>query len=62
MTWSSTNKTLLNKLQVMLNKILRIIDFKCLKDCINMRFLFKLVNTLKIKDIYEFETAKFMYS
>ena len=39
-------------------------DFKCLKDCINMSSLFKSINTiriLKIKDIYELAMAKFRY-
>ena len=37
-------------------------DFKCLKDCINISFLFKPMNILKIKDIYELEMDKFIYS
>ena len=60
-TLDSTNKTLLNKFQVMQNKILLIIDYKCLKDRIKMNSLFKSMNILKIKDIYELEMAKFMY-
>ena len=36
-------------------------DFKCLKDCINMSSLFKSTNLLQIKDIYELEIARFMY-
>ena len=32
----------------MLNKILRIMDFKCLKDCIKISFLLKSMNILKI--------------
>ena len=45
----------------MQNKILRITEFKCLKDSINMSSLFKSMNILKIKDIYKLEMAKFMY-
>ena len=60
-TLDSTNKTLLNKFQVMQNKILLIIDYKRLKDRIKMNSLFKSMNILKIKDIYELEMAKLMY-
>ena len=45
----------------MQNKILCIMDFKCLKDYINMSSLFKSINILKIKDIYELEMATFIY-
>ena len=52
-TWGFTT-VLLNKLQIpMQNKMLRIMDLKCLKDCTNISFLFNLMNILKIKDICE---------
>ena len=47
----------------MQSKILPIMEFKCLKDCINMSSSFELMNILKMKDIniYEHKMAKFMY-
>ena len=60
--WGNTNKTILNKLQVSQNKIIRSINFKNLSDHVNMSALFKSMNLLKLNDIYNLEMAKFMYS
>ena len=60
--WGNSRKTLLHKVQVAQNKILRIINFKCLKDCVKASTLYKDMKILQIKDIFEIEVAKFMHS
>ena len=46
----------------MLNKIIRIMNFKRLRDRVQMCTLYKSMNILLINDVYELETAKFMRS
>ena len=60
--WGNSSKSLLHSLQVMQNKIVRIMSFKCLKDHVYLNPLFKSWNLLKINEIYELEIAKFMHS
>ena len=59
--WGNSRKTLLQKVQVAQNKILRFINFKCLKDCVKMSTLYKDMKILHVKDIFEIEVAKFMH-
>ena len=46
----------------MQNKIIRIMNFKQLKDKVQMCTLYKSMNILLINDIFELEVAKFMHS
>ena len=62
LAWGSANKTSLKKLQSMQNKIIRIMNFKQLKDKVQMCTLYKSMNILLINDIFELEVAKFMHS
>ena len=59
--WGNSNKNLLKSIQVMQNKIIRIMSFKCIKDHVQLNPLFKSWNILKINEIYQLETAKFMH-
>ena len=60
--WGNSGETLLQKVQVAQNKILRIINFKCLKDRVKMLTLYKDMKILQVKDTFEIEVAKFMHS
>ena len=60
--WGNSRKALLQKVQVAQNKILRIINFKSLKDRVKMSTLYKDMKILQVKDIFEIEVAKFMHS
>ena len=62
LAWGSANKTSLKKLQIMQNKIIRMMNFKHLPDRVKMCTLYKSMNILLINDVYELETAKFMHS
>ena len=53
---------MLQKVQLAQNKILSIINFKCLKDRVKASTLYKEMKILQIKDIFEIEVAKFMHS
>ena len=57
----NTNKTILHKLQVAQNKIIRNINFKSINDCIKMNTYYSSMSLLKVNDIYQLELAKFMY-
>ena len=56
-----TNSTLIHQLQIIQN-LIRLINFKCLKDHVEMTTLYKSINILKISDIYELQVAKFIHS
>jgi len=57
----STSKTEKN-IQILQNKVLRIINnFKC-TDRITNNTLYRKFNILKISDVYKFEVSKFMYT
>ena len=58
-TWGTANKTVLQKLNVKLNNIVRTITYSS-KYC-PVTGLYKLLNFLKLDDIYRLELAKFMY-
>ena len=45
-----------------IQKIIRLMNFKCLKDHVEMTTLYKSRNILKISYIYELEVAKFIHS
>ena len=60
LAWGGTNSTLIHQLQIIQNKIICLINFKCLKDCVKMTTLNKLMNILKINNIYKLEVAKFI--
>ena len=62
LAWGNANNTLMRKLQVMQNRIIRIFNFKCLKDHVKMNNLYKSLNILQIKDIFKLEMSKYMYS
>ena len=50
------------KTQVIQNKIIKIINFKCWNDRVKMNKLYKSMNILQIKDIFELKMSKFMHS
>ena len=55
-------QTSLEKIQVLQNNIIRIMNFKFVKDKAKMCVLFKFMKILKVKEVFELEIAKFMYS
>ena len=61
-SWGSACQTSLKKIQVLQNNIIRIINFKFVRDEAKICTLFKSKKILKVKDIYNLEIAKFMYS
>ena len=61
MAWSTAKNNLLQKVQVVQNRIIQIMHFKSLTDCIPMSTLYKSLNILQVKDIFELEIAKFMH-
>ena len=56
------NKQLTRKIQVMQNNVIRIMNFKFLKDCVKVNSLYKSINILQFSDVYELELAKFMHA
>ena len=52
---------MLQKVQATQNKILRIINFKCLKDRVKISTSYKVMKILQVKDIFEIEVAEFMH-
>ena len=62
LAWGDSRKTLLQKVQVTQNKILGIINFRCLKDRVKMSTLYKDMKILQVKDIFKIEVTKFMHS
>ena len=61
-SWGSACQTYLEKIQVMQNNIICIMNFKFVKDRVDMSLLYKSMKILKLNDIYELEIAKFMHS
>ena len=61
LTWGSACKSIIKTLQVIGNKILRIISKVTHESAVKNDFLFHSLNILKIRDIYKLELAKFMY-
>ena len=60
--WGKTTKALLRKLEVMQNKIIRIINLKCLRDRVNMSEFYKATSILQLNDIFKLEMGKFVHS
>ena len=58
----SACQTYLEKIQVMQNNIIRIMNFKFVKDRVIMSLLYKSTKILQVKGIYELKIAKFMHS
>ena len=61
LAWGTAANNLLQKVQVVQNRIIRIMDFKSLTHCIPMNTLCKPLNILGHKDIFELEITKFMH-
>ena len=59
-SWGSACQTSLEKIQVLRNNIIRIMNFKFVKDKAKMCTMFKSMKILKVKDIFELEIAKFI--
>ena len=62
LAWGTADKTLMQKITVMQNRIIRIINFKLLKDHVKMSILHKAMNILQAPDIFKLEVGKFMHS
>ena len=61
LVWGSTNHSVLQPLQVLQNKILRIICNVSKNDRVKNNGLYHELKLLKVKDMYHLEMAKFMY-
>ena len=61
-SWGSACQTSLEKIQVLQNKIIRIMNLKFVNNRVKMCILFKFMKILKVKDIFELKIAKFRYS
>ena len=59
--WGSVSETEIKPIQILQNKVLRIINKSTWKDRVTINALHKSLNILKIADIYNFEVSKFMY-
>ena len=62
LAWGNADKVLMQKITVMQNRIIRIINFKLLKDHDKMSVLYKAMNILQALDIFKLEVGKFMHS
>ena len=58
-TWGTANKTILQELNVKLNDIVRTVTYS--SQYYPVTCLYKMLNFLKLDDIYRLELAKFMY-
>ena len=61
LTWGSTNNSVRHPLQVLQNRLMRIISRVKKNSHIANNSVYHKLNILKIKDIYHLEMAKFMY-
>ena len=59
LTWGTAFNSLLKKVEIRLNRILRVITNKSIYSPV--RILYKSLNTLKVTDIYNLELGKFMH-
>ena len=50
------------QLQIIENKVIHLMNFKYLKDHVEMTTLYKSMNMIKMNDIYKLEVAKFIHS
>ena len=62
LAWGNADKALMQKITVMQNRIIRIINFKLLKDHVKMSVLYKAMNILQAPDIFKLEVGKFIHS
>ena len=62
LAWGNADKTLMQKVTVMQNTIIRINNFKLLKDHVKMSVLYKAMNILQAPDMFKLEVGKFMHS
>ena len=62
LAWGNADKALMQKITVMQNGIIRIINFKLLKDHVKMSVLYKAMNILQAPDMFKLEVGKFMHS
>ena len=58
--WGKATKALIRKLDVMQNKIIQIIDFKCLRDRVTMSELYKAASILQLNDIFKLQMGKML--
>ena len=49
--WGNQTKSIMRKLQIIQNKIICIMDFKFLKDCVKRISMYKSMKILQIQDI-----------
>ena len=61
LVWDSTNHSILQQLQVLQSKIMRIICNVRKNELVKNNTLYHELKLLKVKDIYHLEMAKFMY-
>ena len=61
LAWGTATNNLLQKIQEVQNKIIRVMDFKSFTDCIPMNTLYKSLNILRVEDIFKLEIAKLMH-
>ena len=62
LAWGTVTNNLLQKVDVVQNRIIRIVDIKSLTDGISMNTLYKSLNILRVKNIFGLEMAKFLDS
>ena len=60
LVWGSVSETEIKPIQILQNKVLRIINKSTWKDRVTINALHISLNILKIADIYNFELSKFM--
>ena len=58
LSWNTASNSLLKKVEIRLNRILRVITNKSIYTPVRM--LYKSLNTLKVINIYNLELSKFM--
>ena len=59
--WGSATKTTLHLLQILLNKVMRIINKTTVEDHVKNNALYQKYKILKTDDVYKLELGKFMY-
>ena len=61
LVWGSTNLSILQQLQILQNKIIRIICNVSKNEHVKNNTMYHELKVLKVKDMYHLEAAKFMY-
>ena len=59
--WRSATKTILHPLQILQNKVMRIINRTTAEDHVKNNALYQKLKFLKIDDVYKLELRKFLY-